>query len=53
MNHRLILFFISVIAAAVGFNDVNYLSRQFKRAPGLPPSLSREKYGGRRGGENP
>ena len=41
------------IAAAVGFNDVNYLSRQFKRAQGLPPSLYRKKYGGRSGGENP
>ena len=40
------------IAAEVGFNDVNYLSRQFKRAQGLPPALYRKKYGGRSGGEN-
>ena len=33
------------IAAAVGFNDVNYLSRQFKRTRGVPPSRYREKYG--------
>ena len=40
------------IAAEVGFNDVNYLSRQFKRAQGLPPALYRKKYGGRSGGED-
>jgi len=37
------------IAAIVGFNDVNYLSRQFKRAQGLPPALYRKKYGKRNG----
>lgn len=32
------------IAVTTGFNDVNYLSRQFKRAQGLPPALYRKKY---------
>ena len=34
------------IAEKVGFNDINYLGRQFKRNLGLPPALYRKRHRG-------